>query len=116
MRRTDIRLALDELQLRPTKSLGQNFLHDQNLARAIAAAALPVHVPFAVELGPGLGSLTGTLTIANWAGSLTGSGSEQLVVYSTSGAPTVTGITFAGWGAATAATHASCGPSPGSSC
>jgi len=49
---------LDELQLRPTKSLGQNFLHDQNLARAIAAAAIPDRVPFAVEIGPGLGSLT----------------------------------------------------------
>jgi 16S rRNA (adenine1518-N6/adenine1519-N6)-dimethyltransferase len=58
MRLTDIRAALDELQMRPTKSLGQNFLHDQNLARAIAAAAIPHHVPFAVEIGPGLGSLT----------------------------------------------------------
>lgn len=58
MRLTDLRLALGELQLRPTKSLGQNFLHDQNLARAIAAAALPDHVPFAVEIGPGLGSIT----------------------------------------------------------
>lgn len=61
MRLTDLRLALDELQLRPTKSLGQNFLHDQNLARAIAAVALPEHVPFAVEIGPGLGSLTAPL-------------------------------------------------------
>ena len=58
MRLTDIRTALDELQMRPTKSLGQNFLHDQNLARAIAAAAAPEHTPFAVEIGPGLGSLT----------------------------------------------------------
>ena len=61
MRLTDIRTALGELQLRPTKSLGQNFLHDQNLARAIAAAAAPECVPFAVEIGPGLGSLTGPL-------------------------------------------------------
>lgn len=61
MRLTDIRSALDELQLRPTKSLGQNFLHDQNLARAIAAAAVPEHTPFAVEIGPGLGSLTAPL-------------------------------------------------------
>ncbi|MFM8457764.1 MAG: ribosomal RNA small subunit methyltransferase A, partial [Chthoniobacterales bacterium] len=58
MRLTDIRAALEELQLRPTKSLGQNFLHDQNLARSIAAAAIPDHVPLAVEIGPGLGSLT----------------------------------------------------------
>ena len=61
MRLTEIRAALDELQLRPTKSLGQNFLHDQNLASAIAAAAIPEHAAFAVEIGPGLGSLTGPL-------------------------------------------------------
>jgi len=61
MRLTDIRAALEELQLRPTKSLGQNFLHDQNLARAIAAAAIPEHATFAVEIGPGLGSLTAPL-------------------------------------------------------
>jgi hypothetical protein len=47
LRLTDIRTALDELQMRPTKSLGQNFLHDQNLARAIAAAVAPDHVPCA---------------------------------------------------------------------
>ena len=47
--------------MRPTKSLGQNFLHDQNLARAIAAAAIPDRAPFAVEIGPGLGSLTAPL-------------------------------------------------------
>ncbi|MEX1045160.1 MAG: 16S rRNA (adenine(1518)-N(6)/adenine(1519)-N(6))-dimethyltransferase RsmA [Chthoniobacterales bacterium] len=58
MRPTDIRAALDELEMRPTKSLGQNFLHDQNLARAIAATAIPDRAPFAVEIGPGLGSLT----------------------------------------------------------
>lgn len=61
MRLTEIRAALEELQLRPTKSLGQNFLHDQNLARAIAAAAVPEHASFAVEIGPGLGSLTAPL-------------------------------------------------------
>ncbi len=61
MRLTDIRSALDELQMRPTKSLGQNFLHDQNLARAIAAAAVPDRAAFAVEIGPGLGSLTAPL-------------------------------------------------------
>ncbi len=58
MRLTDIRSALDELGLRPSKSLGQNFLHDQNLARAIAATAVPDRAPFAVEIGPGLGALT----------------------------------------------------------
>lgn len=61
MRLSDIRTALDTLELRPTKSLGQNFLHDQNLARTIAATAIPDRVPFAVEIGPGLGSLTAPL-------------------------------------------------------
>lgn len=61
MRLSDIRSALEELQLRPTKSLGQNFLHDQNLARTIAAAVAPGPAPFAVEIGPGLGSLTAPL-------------------------------------------------------
>jgi len=61
MRLTDIRTELEGLQLRPTKSLGQNFLHDQNLARAIAAATVPERVEFAVEIGPGLGSLTAPL-------------------------------------------------------
>ena len=61
MRLSDIRSALDELQVRPTKSLGQNFLHDQNLARTIAAAVAPDRAPFAVEIGPGLGSLTAPL-------------------------------------------------------
>lgn len=61
MRLSDIRSALDDLAMRPTKSLGQNFLHDRNLAQAIAAAAVPARVPFAVEIGPGLGSLTAPL-------------------------------------------------------
>lgn len=61
VRLTDIRNALAELSLRPAKSLGQNFLHDQNLARSIAAAAIPEHTPFALEIGPGLGSLTDPL-------------------------------------------------------
>lgn len=50
----------------------------------------------------GLGSISGTLTIDNWAGSLAGAGSEQFVVYSSTGAaPSVTNISFSGWGAAT---------------
>jgi autotransporter-associated beta strand protein len=50
----------------------------------------------------GLGTLSGTLTITNWAGSLTGGGTEQFVVYSTSGTPLVSNINFDGWGTATA--------------
>ena len=57
----------------------------------------------------GLGALTGTLTVADWAGSFSGNGSEQFVVYSTTGAPTVTGITFTGWGATTTIARADLG-------
>ncbi len=61
MRLNEIRTALDGLGLRPSKRLGQNFLHDRNLARAIAATAVPEHAPFAMEIGPGLGALTAPL-------------------------------------------------------
>ncbi len=61
MRLTDIRAALEDLALRPSKKLGQNFLHDGNLARAIATTAVPAPAPFAVEIGPGLGALTAPL-------------------------------------------------------
>ena len=44
--------------IRPTKSLGQNFLIDPNLARAIAAEAGIGPGDRVVEVGAGLGSLT----------------------------------------------------------
>ena len=44
--------------IRPTKSLGQNFLIDPNLARAIAADAEVGPGDRVVEIGAGLGSLT----------------------------------------------------------
>ncbi len=49
----------------------------------------------------GLGTVTGTMSITNWAGSIAGSGGEQLIVYSPSGAPTVSNLTFVDWGTAT---------------
>jgi len=61
VRLNEIRSALEDLELRPSKKLGQNFLHDQNLARAIALAAVPEPAAFAVEIGPGLGALTAPL-------------------------------------------------------
>ncbi|WP_213452949.1 16S rRNA (adenine(1518)-N(6)/adenine(1519)-N(6))-dimethyltransferase RsmA [Rhizomonospora bruguierae] len=42
----------------PTKRLGQNFVHDPNTVRRIAAAAALEPDDVAVEVGPGLGSLT----------------------------------------------------------
>ena len=57
---TEIRTALATRGLRPLKQLGQNFLHDQNLARALAGQAVAGLDPEAlvVEIGPGLGALT----------------------------------------------------------
>jgi 16S rRNA (adenine1518-N6/adenine1519-N6)-dimethyltransferase len=56
----EIRAALDSRGLRPLKQFGQNFLHDRNLARWLAARALEGLAPGArvVEIGPGLGALT----------------------------------------------------------
>ncbi len=55
---SEIQSLLAELGASPTKSLGQNFLHDQNLARAIVdLAQIEPDSPW-VEIGPGLGALT----------------------------------------------------------
>ncbi|MFZ4780167.1 MAG: ribosomal RNA small subunit methyltransferase A, partial [Terrimicrobiaceae bacterium] len=55
---TEIQRALTTLDTKPRQSLGQNFLHDQNLARWIVAR-LGLHAgDHVVEIGPGLGALT----------------------------------------------------------
>ena len=55
---TDTKHKLGHLDKAPTRSLGQNFLHDQNLAAWIVdQLALKEGEPW-VELGPGLGALT----------------------------------------------------------
>ncbi|HMK38444.1 MAG TPA: 16S rRNA (adenine(1518)-N(6)/adenine(1519)-N(6))-dimethyltransferase RsmA [Bacteroidota bacterium] len=46
------------LRLRPRKSLGQNFLRDDNMARKIAAAINPQQEDCLLEIGPGEGALT----------------------------------------------------------
>ncbi len=58
MKLSAIRGALAELQLTPSKSLGQNFLHDQNLAAWIVAQLDARPGEHLVEIGPGLGALT----------------------------------------------------------
>ena len=58
MKLSDIRVALDSLGREPSRSLGQNFLHDQNVARAIVAEIDPQPGEHVVEIGPGLGALT----------------------------------------------------------
>jgi len=58
MKLSEIRATLKEIGVSPTKALGQNFLHDQNLARSIVDQAQIIPEDYVVEIGPGLGALT----------------------------------------------------------
>ena len=58
---SDIRDVLYERELKLSKSLGQNFLHDQNQVRRILAAAEAGPGDKILEIGPGLGPLTEAL-------------------------------------------------------
>ncbi|MSW65327.1 MAG: 16S rRNA (adenine(1518)-N(6)/adenine(1519)-N(6))-dimethyltransferase, partial [Actinobacteria bacterium] len=53
-----IRSLAQQLDLRPTKQLGQNFLHDANTIRRIVRTAELRADDVVCEIGPGLGSLT----------------------------------------------------------
>ncbi|MGX7698133.1 16S rRNA (adenine(1518)-N(6)/adenine(1519)-N(6))-dimethyltransferase RsmA [Gordonia polyisoprenivorans] len=53
-----IRALATELGVRPTKTLGQNFVHDANTVRRIVAASGVGADDVVLEVGPGLGSLT----------------------------------------------------------
>jgi 16S rRNA (adenine1518-N6/adenine1519-N6)-dimethyltransferase len=54
----EIRQLAAAAGLRPTKALGQNFVHDPNTVRRIVRAADVDPSDIVVEVGPGLGSLT----------------------------------------------------------
>ncbi len=54
----EVRALAHELGLRPTKRLGQNFVHDPNTVRRIVRAAEVTAEDVVLEVGPGLGSLT----------------------------------------------------------
>ncbi|MGH3934385.1 MAG: 16S rRNA (adenine(1518)-N(6)/adenine(1519)-N(6))-dimethyltransferase RsmA [Pseudonocardiaceae bacterium] len=54
----DVRALADRLGVRPTKRLGQNFVHDANTVRRIVAVASLAADDVVLEVGPGLGSLT----------------------------------------------------------
>jgi 16S rRNA (adenine1518-N6/adenine1519-N6)-dimethyltransferase len=58
MKLSEIRATLQEIHVSPVKTLGQNFLHDQNLARWIVDQARLTPGDYVVEVGPGLGALT----------------------------------------------------------
>jgi 16S rRNA (adenine1518-N6/adenine1519-N6)-dimethyltransferase len=54
----EIAQLLKELDVKPTKKLGQNFLHDGNIVRKIVKSAELTSADVVLEVGPGLGSLT----------------------------------------------------------
>lgn len=54
----EVRSLAERLGIRPTKKLGQNFVHDPNTVRRIVRAAGVGPDDVVVEVGPGLGSLT----------------------------------------------------------
>ena len=58
MKLSEIRATLKEIGVSPVKTLGQNFLHDQNLARWIVDQAQITPADYVIEIGPGLGALT----------------------------------------------------------
>lgn len=55
---TEIREIAERIGLRPTKKLGQNFVVDANTCRKIVKSADVGPTDIALEIGPGLGSLT----------------------------------------------------------
>jgi len=55
---TEMRALLAKRDIQLTRSLGQNFLHDGNQLRRIAAAAQLSKKDKVLEIGPGLGPLT----------------------------------------------------------
>ena len=56
--RTEIRRLAKELEFRPRKSLGQNFVHDGNTVRRVVSSSGVTRHDHVLEVGPGLGSLT----------------------------------------------------------
>ncbi|MFC6091184.1 16S rRNA (adenine(1518)-N(6)/adenine(1519)-N(6))-dimethyltransferase RsmA [Saccharothrix lopnurensis] len=54
----DVRRLAADLDVRPTKKLGQNFVHDPNTVRRIVSSAALRPDDVVLEVGPGLGSLT----------------------------------------------------------
>src|SRR6266571_4356980 len=64
MKLSEIAETLRQIRVAPIKTLGQNFLHDQNLARWIVAKAELRPHDYVVEIGPGLGALTEHILIS----------------------------------------------------
>jgi 16S rRNA (adenine1518-N6/adenine1519-N6)-dimethyltransferase len=58
MKLSEIDTILREIRVSPVRSLGQNFLHDRNLATWIVSKAELTTDDYVIEIGPGLGALT----------------------------------------------------------
>jgi 16S rRNA (adenine1518-N6/adenine1519-N6)-dimethyltransferase len=58
MRLSQISATLRDIGVSPVRTLGQNFLHDRNLAQWIVERAELAPEDYVVEIGPGLGALT----------------------------------------------------------
>ena len=58
MKLSEIDATLREIRVSPVKTLGQNFLHDRNLARWIVEKGELTPEDYVIEIGPGLGALT----------------------------------------------------------
>ena len=56
--RTEIRNIARELEFRPRKAYGQNFVHDANTLRRIVSSSGINKNDHVLEVGPGMGSLT----------------------------------------------------------
>ncbi|CAM2865450.1 16S rRNA (adenine(1518)-N(6)/adenine(1519)-N(6))-dimethyltransferase RsmA [Mycobacterium intermedium] len=56
--RNEIRQLAKELDFRPRKSFGQNFVHDANTVRRVVTVSGVTRSDVVLEVGPGLGSLT----------------------------------------------------------
>ncbi|ASU79991.1 16S rRNA (adenine(1518)-N(6)/adenine(1519)-N(6))-dimethyltransferase RsmA [Actinopolyspora erythraea] len=65
----EVRGLAERLELRPTKKLGQNFVHDPNTVRRIVETAGVGSDDVVLEIGPGIGSLT--LALLATAGAVT---------------------------------------------
>jgi len=58
---TEVRQRLAELEIRPSKALGQNFLIDGNILDIIVEEADVRSNEAVIEVGPGLGAMTARL-------------------------------------------------------
>ena len=57
----EVNLVLNQLQLKPQKKFGQNFLTDNNLVQKMISLSEITKSDTVLEIGPGLGSLTESL-------------------------------------------------------